>query len=109
MAFMIQLLVAITSLLLAFALWHRAMPPVIAMRGRLRAMATWALGMALSIYGGLFLTAALSDAPLHPMMLLGQLCLIGSGCVHLHRTTELGPQRWTAHSCRPKSAKVIPK
>lgn len=103
MAFTIHLLVAIVSLLLAFALWHRAMPPLIANRGRLRAMATWAQGMALSIFGGLFLSAALADVPLSPMMVLGQLCLIGSGCAQLHRSGQLGPQRWT--TC----PKVIPK
>ena len=96
MSFLIQLLVAIASLLLAFVLWNRAMPRVIAAHGRMRAMATWAQGMALSVYGGLFLSSALADAPMSTMMLIGQLCLIASGGAHLHRTTELGSQSWTS-------------
>lgn len=95
MAFLFQLIVALVSLLLAFALWHRGMPPVIARRGRMQGMATWAEGMALAIFGGLFLTAALADRPPAPMHVLGQLCLIASGLAHLRYTVQLGAQRWT--------------
>jgi len=102
MDLLIQLLVATASLLLAFALWYRAMPRVIAARGRMRAMATWAQGMALSVYGGMFLSAALADVAVPTMMLIGQLCLIASGCTHLHRTTELSSQSWTNTPC-PKA------
>lgn len=92
--FYVQMLVALVSMALAFALWHRGMPPVIAARGRLQAMATWAEGMALAIFGGVFLTNSLADQPIAPLPLFGQLCLIVSAAVHLIRAINLGPQRW---------------
>lgn len=99
--FYVQMLVAVLSMALGFALWHRGMPPVIAARGRLQAMATWAEGMALAVFGGVFLTNAMADQPISALPLFGQLCLIASAAAHLIRATNLGPQRWATP--RPRS------
>lgn len=102
LAFYVQMLVAVVSMALGFAMWHRGMPPVIAMRGRLQAMATWAEGMALALFGSMFLARALADNPVSFLPLCGQLCLIFAAAGHLRRTLELGQQRWVTGRDCPK-------
>lgn len=95
MIFAMQFLIASLSFMLAFALWYRAIPPVIAMRGRWHALAVWAQGMALAIFGSAFLGLALADDSGGPLLITAQLCLMASAAAQLRRARGMGTQRWS--------------